>query len=271
LSKKIKITDLIGINELQVLQDSFAKSNSIASTITNINGNPITKPSNHCKVCTLVRQTSKGLNNCILSGKNLGRESLKHNQPCYHKCQSVGFFDASAPILINDVHIANWLIGQNCIGDVDENHIADYANEIGADKDKMLKAFSAMYKITENEFTKKLDFLSVMANQLSQLAYQSFKNDLIVKKLKISNEELKKYKKQLEEIVEDKTTELKILKGLLPICCHCKKIRDDKGYWNQIESYIHEHSEAKFSHGICQECAKKLYPDVAIYDENGLL
>ncbi len=55
-------------------------------------------------------------------------------------------------------------------------------------------------------------------------------------------------------------TELKTLSGLLPICASCKKIRDDQGYWNQIELYITDHSEAEFSHGICPDCAKKLYP-----------
>lgn len=55
-------------------------------------------------------------------------------------------------------------------------------------------------------------------------------------------------------------SKVKTLSGLLPICAACKKIRDDKGYWKQIESYIHEHSEAEFSHGICPECAVKLYP-----------
>ena len=48
---------------------------------------------------------------------------------------------------------------------------------------------------------------------------------------------------------------------LLPICASCKKIRDDKGYWTQIEAFISEHSEAEFSHSICSECAKKLYPE----------
>jgi PAS domain S-box-containing protein len=62
-------------------------------------------------------------------------------------------------------------------------------------------------------------------------------------------------------------SEVKKLSGLLPICSYCKKIRDDKGYWNQIESYIHKHSEAQFSHGICQECAKKHYPDLGIYGD----
>jgi len=55
---------------------------------------------------------------------------------------------------------------------------------------------------------------------------------------------------------------IKTLSGLLPICASCKRIRDDKGYWNQIESYIHEHSEADFSHSICPDCAKQLYPSV---------
>ena len=55
--------------------------------------------------------------------------------------------------------------------------------------------------------------------------------------------------------------DVKTLRGLIPICANCKKIRDDKGYWKQIEGYISEHSDAVFSHGICPDCMKKLYPD----------
>ena len=56
-------------------------------------------------------------------------------------------------------------------------------------------------------------------------------------------------------------TKVKLLSGLLPICAACKKIRDDKGYWSQVECYLEEHSEATFSHGMCPECMKKWYPD----------
>lgn len=80
------------------------------------------------------------------------------------------------------------------------------------------------------------------------------------------------HQKQVEEEreklikdLQDALAEVKKLSGLLPICASCKKIRDDKGYWNQIEAYIQEHSEAKFSHGICPECFKKLYPDLDYY------
>lgn len=60
-------------------------------------------------------------------------------------------------------------------------------------------------------------------------------------------------------------SEVKLLRGMLPICASCKKIRDDKGYWSQIEAYISQHSEALFTHGICPECGKKLYPE--LYDK----
>ncbi len=58
---------------------------------------------------------------------------------------------------------------------------------------------------------------------------------------------------------------MKYLEGILPVCASCKRIRDEKDNWHQIESYIREKSDAEFSHGICPECAKKLYPDFNPY------
>ncbi|MCG8615294.1 MAG: GAF domain-containing protein [Desulfobacterales bacterium] len=60
---------------------------------------------------------------------------------------------------------------------------------------------------------------------------------------------------------------VKLLSGLLPICSSCRKIRDDNGYWRKIEDYVETHSEAEFSHSICQTCAKELYPDIDVYEE----
>jgi hypothetical protein len=93
-------------------------------------------------------------------------------------------------------------------------------------------------------------------------------------------EALRKTNRQLEEEVErrkgmeqtltkerDKLqqmiAEVKTLRGFIPICSSCKKIRDDAGYWQRIEKYIQEHSEARFSHGICPECLNKIYPEIA--------
>jgi hypothetical protein len=74
-------------------------------------------------------------------------------------------------------------------------------------------------------------------------------------------------RKKIIRELESSIGEVKKLSGLLPICSHCKKIRDDKGYWNQIEAYVQEHSEAEFSHSICTECAKKYYPDLNLYED----
>jgi hypothetical protein len=63
---------------------------------------------------------------------------------------------------------------------------------------------------------------------------------------------------ELQNVLAD----VKQLSGLLPICAYCKKIRDDKGYWNQIEAYLQKHTEAEFSHGICPDCEKKIYADL---------
>ena len=69
--------------------------------------------------------------------------------------------------------------------------------------------------------------------------------------------------KELTKKLEDSFQEIKVLRGLLPICASCKKIRDKKGYWNQIEIYIKDRSEAEFTHSLCPECTKKLYPEFA--------
>jgi DNA-binding response OmpR family regulator len=61
--------------------------------------------------------------------------------------------------------------------------------------------------------------------------------------------------------------EIRSLRSILPICSYCKKIRDDNGYWNQLEAYIQKHSMVDFSHGICPKCAKEHYPDIDISDD----
>ena len=67
--------------------------------------------------------------------------------------------------------------------------------------------------------------------------------------------ELKKSNEQLQKALG----EIKTLKGILPICASCKSIKDDKGYWQKVETYISKHSEAEFSHGLCENCSVKLY------------
>ncbi len=73
--------------------------------------------------------------------------------------------------------------------------------------------------------------------------------------------ERKRYENDLKKLISEALSEIKTLSGLLPICAECKKIRNDEGYWEQIELYIKQHSQAEFSHSICPDCVKKLYPE----------
>jgi DNA-binding response OmpR family regulator len=89
--------------------------------------------------------------------------------------------------------------------------------------------------------------------------------------LQLANDQLQQEmteRMHTEQALREKNAELeaalakvKLLSGLLPICSACKKIRDDKGYWSQVDNYVQEHSEATFSHGLCPDCLKTLYPE----------
>lgn len=81
---------------------------------------------------------------------------------------------------------------------------------------------------------------------------------------KLADQERERLINDLQNALNDVTQ----LSGLIPICSSCKSIRDDQGYWQKIERYISERSEAQFSHGICPDCAKKLYPDIDLYPES---
>ena len=81
--------------------------------------------------------------------------------------------------------------------------------------------------------------------------------------LAAKNESLENLNRELQQMLE----KLKTLEGIIPICSFCKKIRNDEGYWDQVESYISKHSKAMFSHGLCPECLEKHYPDSSPIDD----
>lgn len=69
--------------------------------------------------------------------------------------------------------------------------------------------------------------------------------------------------------LQDALAQVKQLSGMLPICASCKKIRDDAGYWHNVEEYVRAHSDVEFSHGICPECARTLYPEMFTDEQDG--
>ena len=109
----------------------------------------------------------------------------------------------------------------------------------------------------------KENFLSAQMENYVRLFKGNIENYLA---LLFESNERKQAERENERLISDlqkALSEVRKLSGFLPICASCKKIRDDQGYWNQIEEYISDHSEAQFSHGICPDCMRSLYPEYA--------
>ncbi|MBF0259658.1 MAG: response regulator [Desulfamplus sp.] len=85
---------------------------------------------------------------------------------------------------------------------------------------------------------------------------------LTLRRLRQELEEKNIHLKRMNSELSKSLDEIETLREILPICCNCKKIRDDEGYWQQLEAYFKENSGIEFSHGICPKCAKELYPDL---------
>jgi methyl-accepting chemotaxis protein len=117
---------------------------------------------------------------------------------------------------------------------------------------------------------KSKDEIGSLANTFNEMAADLKKTTTSIDNLNKDITERKRAEEALQERnaeLEKVLSEIRTLRGIIPICSSCKKIRDDKGYWHQVEVYISDHTEADFSHGICEECARKLYP--GIYKDRG--
>lgn len=113
-------------------------------------------------------------------------------------------------------------------------------------------------------FYKNPGFLIIVIISITVVLLSSIWNFLLrreISKRKVVESEKEKLIAELMESLK----EIKTLNGLVPICSHCKSIRDDKGYWNKIEAYIEEHTDALFSHGLCPKCQKEIYGDKSWY------
>jgi len=131
-------------------------------------------------------------------------------------------------------------------------------------KDNEIEALKKQRVISSLQLERNRYFLAVLVLSLGTLATAIVALAIYNKNmrrnrrtLQVSNAELAKINLELQ----DRMNEIKTLSGLLPICAQCKKIRNDQGYWTQLESYVSEHTSATFSHGICPNCAEDLYPE----------
>jgi CheY-like chemotaxis protein len=140
-----------------------------------------------------------------------------------------------------------------------------------------MNGFEVCSKLQDNEKTKDIPviFLTAVTDKESIVkGFETGGKDYLTKPFNTpellarvkTHVDLKLARDKQQQLINDlqkALDEIKTLSGLLPICSHCKKIRDDSGYWQSVEHYIAERSDAQFSHGICPDCMRQFYPKVA--------
>jgi PAS domain S-box-containing protein len=172
VSMGIEFEELFNLNDIQRLQDEFAKATGVASIITHPDGTPITEPSNFCRLCKdIIRKTDKGRAYCYKSDSVLGHFSAQG--PSIQPCMSGGLWDAGAGISAGGHHIANWLIGQVRDETQSEDKMRKFAREIGADESDFIEAFHEVTAMPQEQFQRIAQALFTLANQLSAISYQN--------------------------------------------------------------------------------------------------
>jgi PAS domain S-box-containing protein len=192
-----EFTDIFDLEKIQQLQDMFAETHDVASIITQPDGTPITNPSNFTRFCTnIIRKTEKGCANCFKSDALIGRPDSRG--PIVQPCLSGGLWDAGASIMVGGKHLANWLIGQVQNDELNKQHMLEYADEIGADRDLFMEALNEVPVISMDKFRKIAKMLFAFANELSEKAFvnlqlkkQIEENNKTTKLLKESQENAK--------------------------------------------------------------------------------
>jgi len=207
---ELSLVDIIDLEHLQILQDAFSKATGVASVITDIYGSPLTNPSNFSGVCGLIRQTALGKQRCEASDRLIGEKAASTQTAHFETCKGCGFIDAGAPIYVGNKLVGIWMIGQASHGLVDEEKLASYAFEVGANPEAILTEYRKMSNMSAENFDAITNLLQVFANELSSLAYQ---NLLLARKIqdqKESEEKLthaKEIAEENERLVKEKNEE----------------------------------------------------------------
>ena len=163
--------DFFDLEEIQKVQDSFALATGVASLITAPDGRPLTRPSNFTRLCSrIIRGSSAGKENCMRSDALLG--AYNPHGPNISRCMSGGLWDAGVSITVGGRHVASWLIGQVRSSVLDDDAMYGYARTIGVDPQEYREAMAEVPVMDEEQFRRVADALFVIANSLSEKAYQ---------------------------------------------------------------------------------------------------
>lgn len=173
MGEEIKLLDLIDLDQLQKIQESFSKLVGIGSGICDAEGSPVTEPSGASDFCNLTKGTKLGAERCRLCDKRGGELAKDSGRATTYVCHA-GLVDCAAPIMVEDKMIGSFLGGQIRVGELDVSRIRKTAVEIGVDPDAYLDAAYRTCKMPVDNLIKCMEFIYEVTNILSDMAYQQY-------------------------------------------------------------------------------------------------
>ncbi|HEX3028571.1 MAG TPA: PocR ligand-binding domain-containing protein [Clostridia bacterium] len=203
-----KFEEFFDLSEIQRIQDQFTLATGVAAIMCDLDGIPITRPSNFNNFCyEIVRKTEKGIKNCMLSDSVMSKPCLQG--PFIHKCLSAGLMDGGVSIIVDGDHIANWLVGQVMNNEIDISELLPYADEIGVDRESYMSALDKVPRMSKQQFQNICDFLFVTAQQVSKLAAKNVMLSTEIQKRETVEHQIRELNVELEKKIQERTYQLK--------------------------------------------------------------
>lgn len=278
-TSKALFHELFDPSDIQQLQDAFSAAVGVASVITDPQGVPLTQPSGFCTLCNTIRSTQAGHENCLRSDAIIG--SPNPLGPQIQTCFSGGLLDGGASIMVDDIHVANWLIGQVMLPDADENAMMAYAETIGAEPVAYREALKQVPRMSAERFSQVCDFLFINAQMLSGYARKNRQLTYEVAQRTVAENQLVAMNAHLESRIMERTRDLE------EVNCELEEMNamleeevTEREKSEQLVRELNAGLEARVIQRTRQLMAsEKLYSStfhqsptgIELYDENGLM
>ena len=198
---EVKLSSVFDIEELQKIQDAFAKATGCGSVITDPQGQLITRPSNSYPLCNMVRATAEGQKRCIRTEKTFLAE-VSPERPFFTGCSCLGLWDGGTKIMLGGKHVANWLVGQVRNASFETERLQEMAALLGIERELFFRELEKIPVMSGEQFSMICNSLHLLAGQLSRMAMQNVQQGRIIHERNRAEKALRDNKEYLRSTLD---------------------------------------------------------------------
>lgn len=263
----VRLADILQTDKMQSLLAAFHATTGIAVGIYDAHETWIAAYG-WTRMCTeFHRACPKSADRCAESDDHI-KKHLSGDRHVAYPCAH-GLVDVAFPILIDGAHVGTFFIGQFFYEAPDEDWYRARAELYGYDVDGYIAALREVEIVPRPRVEQLVHFFKQLVELVTDLGHENLHRRTVEAQLRASHEELELRVAARTAELSGALAKVRTLHGLLPICAWCRRIRDDDGYWKQVEVYLQGHSDAQFTHSVCAECATTVLADGGATDEPG--